>query len=249
MQFCLDPRWSSARMSRVAGRLAPGLALALATCTLRGESDALAAARADSSAAGYAVGASTAPAVRAPRDSSARASAGPAAGGAPPSSGTARLRAPAPSARPGGTSGQIDEFFSYDAAERVAELRLVAGLDGSNGSLNFNGAARGARAVIIPLGWRVRLAAENDDGDLSHSVVVIDDISSIPVELPMPAFAGAATADAAEGLAMGESETLSFVASRAGRYLIACGVPGHGQGGQWMRLTISPTATYPTYSP
>jgi uncharacterized cupredoxin-like copper-binding protein len=38
---------------------------------------------------------------------------------------------------------------------------------------------------------------------------------------------------------------MRFAAQPAGEYLIACGVPGHGAAGMWLRLRVSATATIP----
>jgi hypothetical protein len=38
---------------------------------------------------------------------------------------------------------------------------------------------------------------------------------------------------------------MRFAAQPAGKYLIVCGVPGHGAAGMWIRLRVSATAQAP----
>jgi hypothetical protein len=48
---------------------------------------------------------------------------------------------------------------------------------------------------------------------------------------------------AAEGV---EEET-TFVATRAGKFLLACGVSGNTPSGMWLRFTVDAQATRPAY--
>ena len=256
------------------------VALAIGGCAKGegGEHAQEAAARADSSAAGYTVGVPPDSAV-APRIDSTGASGGarPAAASA---AATARPReAPAaetvarssrklpPAAtRPARTppvrrvpdtsrsaeataAGQVrvNEFLSYDAGARTAILQVVGGYNGLNGALNFNGGAKGSQTVTVPLGWKVQASFVNRDGDLPHSAIVVREVNPIPLESPPPAFPRAFTVKLEEGLQEGGADDLSFVANKEGRFLIFCGVPGHGQGGMWIYLVVSPSASAPTY--
>jgi Sulfocyanin (SoxE) domain len=143
----------------------------------------------------------------------------------------------------------VNDFLSYDPTTRIATLRVAAGTISSGDGLDFNGTKAGAAIVTIPVGWHVSVAFQNSDDELPHSAVVIDDIEPIPQDLPDPAFPGAATPQASEGTPEESNDQMSFTASRLGRFLIACGVPGHAQGGQWMVLLVSPNATVPAYHP
>ena len=68
-----------------------------------------------------------------------------------------------------------------------------------------------------------------------------------PLELTTPAFAGAALPRLDEGLQEDETGTMDFTASRAGRYMLACGVPGHAQSGMWLQLVVSAGVSVPAY--
>lgn len=237
-------------------------------------SDAVAeAARADSSAAGYAVGANTPPS----RVSSTTATTAPVPSGtrdtgaivAAHASAVPRGSQPGPraSATRVDTSGprrdsgvvqepvtplpiglaRVNEFLSYDAQARTATLALVAGYNGLNDALNYNGGARGSQGVSVPLGWTVRVAVTNRDSDLQHSATVIRQVLPPPEDMPAPAFAGALLPRLEEGMHEGDTASFGFVADRTGRFMIACGVPGHAQGGMWLRLTVSSEIDRPSY--
>jgi sulfocyanin len=142
---------------------------------------------------------------------------------------------------------RVNEFLAYDAGARTATIQLVGGYNGLNGALNFNGGAKGSQTITVPLGWKVEASFVNRDGDLPHSAIVVREVSPIPLEAPPPAFPRAFTVKLEEGLQEGGTDDLSFVANKEGRFLIFCGVPGHGQGGMWIYLVVSPSASAPTY--
>ncbi|NUQ19455.1 MAG: hypothetical protein HOQ09_00670 [Gemmatimonadaceae bacterium] len=142
---------------------------------------------------------------------------------------------------------RVNEFLTYDAKTRTASLQLVAGYNGLNGSLNFNGAMRGSRTFVIPLGWHVHVTVSNHDSDLQHSAIVVREVLPPPLELTTPEFPGAALPRLDEGLQEGETGTLDFVADRPGRYMVACGVPGHAQSGLWLRVVIARGLAVPAY--
>jgi hypothetical protein len=142
---------------------------------------------------------------------------------------------------------RVNEFLSYDAGARAATLLLVAGYNGLNDALNYNGGARGSQGVSVPLGWTVHVALTNRDSDLQHSVIVVRQVLPPPEEMTTPAFAGAIVPQLEEGVHEGDTTAFDFVADKAGRYMLACGVPGHAQGGMWMRLTVSADIDRPVY--
>lgn len=142
---------------------------------------------------------------------------------------------------------RVNEFLSYDAQARAATILLVAGYNGLNDALNYNGGARGSQGVSVPLGWAVHVALTNRDSDLQHSAIVVRQVLPPPEEMTTPAFAGAVVPQLEEGVHEGDTTAFDFVADKPGRYMLACGVPGHAQGGMWMRLTVSPDIDRPTY--
>ena len=142
---------------------------------------------------------------------------------------------------------RVNEFLTYDQRSRTVSLQLVAGYNGLNGSLNYNGATRGNHGVYVPLGWRVHVAVTNHDSDLQHSAIVLEKVLPPPIEPTVPAFDGAALPQLDEGLAEDDIGTLDFVANRVGQYMIACGVPGHAQAGMWFQLAVLKGIAVPVY--
>ena len=142
---------------------------------------------------------------------------------------------------------RVNEFLSYDAQARTATVLLVAGYNGLNEALNYNGGARGSQGVSVPLGWNVHVAVTNRDSDLQHSAIVVRQVLPPPEEMTTPAFPGAVVAQLEEGVPEGDTTSFNFVAAKSGRYMLACGVPGHAQGGMWMRFTVSADIDRPVY--
>lgn len=142
---------------------------------------------------------------------------------------------------------RVNEFLTYDAGSRTVSLQLVAGYNGLNGSLNYNGATSGSHGLAVPVGWRIHIAVANRDSDLQHSAIVLREVLPPPIEPTEPAFSGAALPELGEGLQDGDTGTLDFVADHPGQFMIACGVPGHAQAGMWLKLTVTKGLAAPTY--
>lgn len=142
---------------------------------------------------------------------------------------------------------RVNEFLTYDQRSRTVSLQLISGYNGLNGSLNYNGATRGSHGLYVPTGWRIHIAVTNRDSDLQHSAIVVARVLPPPIEPVDPAFPGAALPRLDDGLNEDETGTLDFVAGRAGQYMIACGVPGHAQAGEWLQLGVSNSLTVPAY--
>jgi FtsP/CotA-like multicopper oxidase with cupredoxin domain len=136
-------------------------------------------------------------------------------------------------------------WLKVDSGTTTAEFSLIAGLGGKNGGMSFNGATNGALTLVVPVSWHVVLNFRNDDANMPHSAVVIAAATPIPAVAGHPAFAGATTRRADQGLPTGGRESVRFDAARAGSYMIFCAVPGHGMAGMWMRLEVSATAPRP----
>jgi sulfocyanin len=137
-------------------------------------------------------------------------------------------------------------WMTVDAATRMVSFRIVGAADGSHGTMNFNGYGQGEMSLIVPLGWRVRIDFENKGlAALPHSLVVTHEASPLPVENGKPAFPRALTIRLVEGLLAGEQDSMEFVASKEGRYLLFCGVTGHGVAGMWDYFVVSREATEP----
>ena len=142
---------------------------------------------------------------------------------------------------------RVNEFLTYDRRSRTVSLQLIAGYNGLNGSLNYNGATNGHHGLYVPTGWRIHVAVTNRDSDLQHSAIVVQKVLPPPIEPTEPAFPAAALPQLDEGLHEDETGTIDFVADRAGQYMIACGVPGHAQAGMWLQLAVSNGLKVPVY--
>jgi len=99
----------------------------------------------------------------------------------------------------------------------------------------------------VPLGWRVTIVFANRDPQLPHSATIVAVTGAIPEQLSEPIFPHAQTMRVEEGLLEGDVDEILFTADRVGRYLLACGVLGHAQRGQWLALDVSTTALVPRY--
>lgn len=228
------------------------------------------AARADSSAAGYDVGTTPSTATTpVPSTDSAQTSVASAGTPVTPSQSSPLRDSAPPPARPDstrptvadtgrGSGGEtlprrpagavtVNEFLAFDSRTKTVTLSLVAGYNSINNSLNFNGGIRGNHVVVVPVGWAVLVGVTNRDADLAHSAVVIAQTLPLPAEPPAPAFPGARLEDAEKGINAGDTMAMFFSAQQPGEYMIVCGVSGHAQGGEWLRLTVSATAAEPAY--
>jgi sulfocyanin len=137
-------------------------------------------------------------------------------------------------------------WLTVDTTARTATLQLIAGLTGLNGALNFNGFKDGGLTFTVPLDWNVVINFTNHDGMLPHSAEIIDSLKPLPVNPVDAAFPRAMTIRLAEGLGPEQKDTFRFVGTKAGSYLVFCGVPGHGAAGMWIRFTVSPSDKRPT---
>ena len=155
---------------------------------------------------------------------------------------------PPPSGRAAPTTQtpQIDcTWLIVDTATKTATFHLVAGLTGLNGALNFNGFKDGGLTVMAPLNWNVVMLFTNHDGMLPHSAEVIDSVKLIPAGPADPAFPRAMTVRLAQGIGPEQQDTVRFVTTKAGSYMIFCGVPGHGLAGMWIKFKVSATEKRP----
>ena len=142
--------------------------------------------------------------------------------------------------------GKIDPtWLRADAASKTVEFKLVAGLTGANGGMNFNGFGRGGLVLTVPQGWNVVLHFKNEDPNLPHSVEVIPEAAAIPTGPVPPAFEHAASGRLEQGFSTGQGTDVHFVAGKAGPFLLFCAVPGHGAAGMWIRLAVSEAADTP----
>ncbi len=133
-------------------------------------------------------------------------------------------------------------FVTYNPATHTATVRLIAGLTSTNASYNFDGGAKGAVRITVPLGTKV-VATFVDNVSMPHSALIVPFNAPLTVTPPAPAFPGAASADYHNGTEKGDpASVFTFRANKAGTYRIVCGVPGHDVAGMWDIFIVSRVA-------
>ncbi len=158
------------------------------------------------------------------------------------------LSAPVCAAQTSTAKPQIDSnWLTVDTTGKTATFQLISGLTPLNSGLNFNGFNDGKLTLTVPTGWTVVLRFTNHDANLPHSAEVVDTTKPMPAgPVDPPVFAHAITAKPMTGLPEGATDSVRFVASKAGSYMIFCAVSGHGLAGMWIRLKVSATEKRPT---
>src|SRR6266581_7719943 len=158
------------------------------------------------------------------------------------------LSAPVCAAQTSTAKPQIDcNWLTVDTTAKIATFQLTSGLTPLNGGLNFSGFNDGKLTLTVPTGWTVVIRFTNHDANLPHSAEVVDTTKPMPAgPVDPPVFAHAITAKPMTGLPEGATDSVRFVASKAGSYMIFCAVSGHGLAGMWIRLKVSATEKRPT---
>src|SRR5439155_23032393 len=102
------------------------------------------------------------------------------------------------------TQSQIDcNWLTVDSATKTATFQLTAGLTQLNGGLNFNGFNDGKLTLTVPTNWNVVIKFVNHDGNLPHSVEVVDSVKPMPAGPLDPAFPRAMTGRLMLGIGSG----------------------------------------------
>ncbi len=135
-------------------------------------------------------------------------------------------------------------WVTYNAKTHTATIKIVAGYkvggQDVNGGFSFNGGAKGALTLTVPVNTKV-VATFSNPAQLPHSAEVVAYSSTPPASAPAPAFKGAESPNAMSGT-MGTSKPFTFMANKAGKYLLICAVPGHASAGMWDLFVVSKTA-------
>jgi sulfocyanin len=139
-------------------------------------------------------------------------------------------------------------WMTVDAASKTVHFAIQMAENGNNGTLNFNGYAHGAMTITVPLGWNVKMKVTNAGaGAIPHSLEIIAQSETTPPQgVEPPIFDGAETINLINGLGVGQSDEVDFVAATAGHYWMFCGVPDHGVGGMWDNFVVSTAVTAPS---
>jgi sulfocyanin len=132
-------------------------------------------------------------------------------------------------------------WLSYNAKTKTANLTVIAAYSNVGGGFNFNGFQRGKMTITVPLNTKVMVTFSNDAA-LPHSVEFVAFAKTPPVTAPAPVFKGAASANYKAGETKGKTDKFTFVANKAGKYLMICPVPGHAVAGMWDNFVVNAKA-------
>lgn len=135
----------------------------------------------------------------------------------------------------------VPKWVSYSPTTHVVKLILIASY--AQPSYNFDGASSGALTVTVPLHSRIKVTFSNDSPMMPHGAEVVKYNGSLPgTPPPPPAFKGAASPNYLHGTQPGQVQHFSFVASKAGKYLLICPVHNHVSHGHWDWFVVSSKA-------
>ena len=150
---------------------------------------------------------------------------------------------PAPVAAPPSGPMTTPEWFSVDTNARTVRMTIIAGATPDFNHWNFNGATKGSLAITVPEGYTVSIEFTNRDPNMAHSLgISAETVNFMVPPTPTPVFAGAISQNPGsmiDGTMPGETETITFVAERAGNYSIVCYIPGHTAIGMWLYFNVS----------
>jgi sulfocyanin len=149
-------------------------------------------------------------------------------------------------AHPGTAQSAPSKWLSYDVATKTVTFALEAGAPGASSPFNFNGYANGAATLVVPPSSTVVMNFVNL-GETPHSAELIADTDPMPKIGGDPAIPGASTKDVTQGLPQAGKGVMRFTAPPRGSFRIACGVPGHGLSGMWIRFKVDPAAKSPSW--
>jgi len=130
---------------------------------------------------------------------------------------------------------------------KVVHLTVIAGWNNVNAGFNFDGGAHGQLVVTVPLGDKV-IGTFKNNVNTPHNVVIIPYTTPQPSHSVTPAFPGSRSplpsfrSRPSGPPRSNKPQTVTFVASKAGTYMIICGVPGHALAGMWDTFVVSRTA-------
>lgn len=138
----------------------------------------------------------------------------------------------------------IPEWMSVDRAEKTVALDIAAGKTDANNHWNYNGLTNGEATIVVPEGYTVVIYFTNEDPNMMHSLAVLEPQETYPpaFEEPKPVFAGAISSnptDMATATQPGGGEMITFIADKAGEYVLICLIPAHAVTGMWIGFSVS----------
>lgn len=131
-------------------------------------------------------------------------------------------------------------WLTADPRTHTVHILLIANDGNAGGGFNFDGYTKGGLVFYVPRNWVVDVTLKNDSSTLPHSamVVVPPKGSTFPQTLK-PAFPGAESAHPETGILKGTVQQFHFRPTRVGMFDIVCAVPGHADGGMWVKLDVT----------
>jgi FtsP/CotA-like multicopper oxidase with cupredoxin domain len=134
------------------------------------------------------------------------------------------------------------DWFGVDHTARTVRISITAGLTPVANNWNFNGYINGQLAITVPEGYTVNIEFTNRDPNMAHSLGISAETQNFSLPpTPNPVFPGAISQNPGsmiDGTMPGESETITFVAERAGSYSMVCYIPGHTAIGMWAWFNV-----------
>jgi uncharacterized cupredoxin-like copper-binding protein len=140
----------------------------------------------------------------------------------------------------GAGGAQAKPLAQLDKAAKTVDLNITTDQD-----MAFNGYSKGTLKIAVPTGWTVKVTF-SDSSSIQHSVGFTDwnhrQATTFPAAFPhslMPHFTTGITSN-------DQPVTFSFVADKAGKYAMVCGIPGHAAAGMWDEFDVSGNLRTPT---
>lgn len=155
--------------------------------------------------------------------------------------------APEAAAPAASTEMTMPDWFTVDNDAKTVTMTITAGLTDAKNHWNFNGGHDGNMTITVPEGYGVTIHFKNADPVMAHSLGITTTTSGFAAMMdPTPAFPGAITQNPesmTDATMPGEEETVSFTASKAGNYAMACYIPGHAATGMYVLFNVSSDGT------
>ncbi|HWE62622.1 MAG TPA: sulfocyanin-like copper-binding protein [Chloroflexota bacterium] len=123
---------------------------------------------------------------------------------------------------------------------KTVNLTVTAAYQNAMGGFSFNGYNNGKLTITVPAGDTVNVTFSND-GTIPHSAQIVAGTKA-PTSSVSDAFKGAQSPNPTNGTPKGKTQKFSFKASKAGKYLLICAVPGHAAAGMWDNFVVSSSA-------
>jgi hypothetical protein len=124
-------------------------------------------------------------------------------------------------------------------------VQIISSYEGRE--FNFDGGSNGQLPVKVPLNSKVVITYSNQSAQMPHGFEIVRYTGTLPVAtVPKPAFPGAASPNYRHGTPAGTTQTITFTANKAGKYLMICPVRNHVKFGHWGWFVVSKTATKAT---